>query len=172
MSLIKRLFGLHPNPREKLRPLWHRCVIVSRETRWYADLGVADTVPGRFDMITLILSLVLLRMEQEPETIPDSTLLTELFVDDMDGQLRETGVGDVVVGKHMGKLMASLGGRLGALREALAQDSDAGLKDALARNVTLNANTDAAPLAAAVREFYTHLTALPQAEIRAGHISQ
>jgi cytochrome b pre-mRNA-processing protein 3 len=47
-------------------------------------------------------------------------LLTELFVEDMDGQLRESGVGDVVVGKHIGKLMAVLGGRLGALRAALA----------------------------------------------------
>lgn len=172
MSLLKRLFGLRPNPREQLRPLWHRCVIVSREPRWYADLGVADTVPGRFDMITLILSLVLLRMEKDPESIPDSTLLTELFVDDMDGQLRETGVGDVVVGKHMGKLMASLGGRLGALRDALAQEDDEGLKDALSRNITLNANADAGPLAAAIREFYNHLIALPQAEIRQGHISQ
>lgn len=172
MSLLKRLFGLRPNPREQLRPLWHRCVIVSREPRWYADLGVADTVPGRFDMITLILSLVLLRMEKDPESIPDSTLLTELFVDDMDGQLRETGVGDVVVGKHMGKLMASLGGRLGALRDALAQDDDEGLKEALSRNITLNANADAGPLAAAIREFYNHLIALPQAEIRQGHISQ
>lgn len=172
MSLLKRLFGLRPNPREQLRPLWHRCVIVSREPRWYADLGVADTVPGRFDMITLILSLVLLRMEKDPESIPDSTLLTELFVDDMDGQLRETGVGDVVVGKHMGKLMASLGGRLGALRDALAQDDDEGLKEALSRNITLNENTDAGPLAAAIREFYNHLIALPQAEIRQGNISQ
>lgn len=172
MSLFKRLFGLSPNPREALRPLWHRCVIISREPHWYADLGVADTVPGRFDMITLVLSLVLLRMEHDPQSIPDSTLLTELFVHDMDGQLRETGVGDVVVGKHMGKLMASLGGRIGALRAALADTDDAALADALARNITLNDGADAVPLAGAVRSLYNQFTALPQAEIRAGHISQ
>ena len=45
-----------------------------------------------------------------------SALLTEWFVEEMDGQLREQGVGDVVVGKHVGRLMATLGGRIGALR--------------------------------------------------------
>ena len=67
-------------------------------------------------------------------------LLTELFVTDMDAQLRESGVGDVVVGKHIGRLMGALGGRLGALREALAVDrpaGDAALEKALARNITL-----------------------------------
>ena len=79
---------------------------------------MADTVQGRFDMITLVLSMVLLRMEREEALRPSSTWLTELFVADMDGQLRETGMDDPTLGKEMGKPVSVLGGRLGALREA------------------------------------------------------
>jgi cytochrome b pre-mRNA-processing protein 3 len=64
-----------------------------------------------------------------------SVRLTELFVTDMDGQLRESGVGDLVVGKHIGRLMSVLGGRLGAYRAALAGQEDLGA--ALERNLTL-----------------------------------
>src|SRR3546814_8889050 len=45
---------------------------------------------------------------------------SDLFVEDMEGQLREIGINDVVVGKRMGGLMSALGGRLGAIRAALA----------------------------------------------------
>lgn len=118
MNLIKNLFRRQPDPTAALRPLWHRVVALSRDPDWYARCGVADTVQGRFDMITLVLAMVLLRMEREEALRPSSTWLTELFVADMDGQLRETGMGDPTLGKEMGKLVSVLGGRLGALREA------------------------------------------------------
>ena len=137
MSFLARLFRLRwPDPREALRPLWHRVVELSREPALYRDDGVADTVAGRFDMIAAVLALVLLRLERDRRWRARAALLTELFVADMDGQLRETGVGDMVVGKQVGKLMSVLGGRLGALREALAQSGRrAALEAALARNV-------------------------------------
>src|SRR4051812_44073201 len=81
---------LGPDPREALRPLWHAIVERSRDPMWYREGGVPDTVPGRFDMIAAILALVLLRLEPEPGTAREQVLLTELFVEDMDGQLRET----------------------------------------------------------------------------------
>jgi cytochrome b pre-mRNA-processing protein 3 len=136
-SLGSRLFRSRPDPRESLRPLWHTIVARSRYPEWYREAGVADTVTGRFDMITAILSLVLLRLEREPERAVQSALLIELFVEDMDGQLRESGVGDVVVGKHVGRLVSSLGGRLGAFREATASGEASLWMQAVDRNVTL-----------------------------------
>jgi len=133
MSLLARLLGQTRDDRDAARPLWHRVVEIAREKEWYATCGVADSVPGRFDMITLVLSLVLLRMEREEALIQPSVWLTELFVDDMDGQLRESGVGDLVVGKHIGKLMGTLGGRLGAYREGLEAGEEV-FAAALARN--------------------------------------
>ena len=96
--------------------------------------GVADSVDGRFEMVCAVLALVLIRMEALGEAAnAPSSLLTEVFVEDMDGQLREFGVGDVVVGKHIGKMMGALGGKLGAYRAALAGDEALG--DALTRNL-------------------------------------
>jgi cytochrome b pre-mRNA-processing protein 3 len=135
VSVLARFFAPRNDPRESLRPLWHAVVARSRDPAWYRDGGVADTVAGRFDMITAILALVLLRLERDPETAGEQALLTELFVEDMDGQLRESGIGDLVVGKHVGRLVSALGGRLGAFRAA--PDNDTAWREALARNVSL-----------------------------------
>ena len=70
MNLLSRLFRSTPDPREALRPLWHRVVEISREPQWYTDCDVADSVAGRFDMITAVLALVLLRLEREEECRP------------------------------------------------------------------------------------------------------
>ncbi len=168
MSFLSRLLGRGQDPRDELRALWHGTVATSREPEWYADCGVADTVQGRFDMIALVMSLVMLRMENSPTLAPKTALLTELFVADMDRQLRDTGVGDLMVGKNMGKLVASLGGRLGALREAFG-DSDAALALILQRNVTL-VDEDKKPFALAVRVRALHnsLSAVDDASLLEG----
>ena len=170
VNLISRLLRT-TDPRAALRPLWHRTVEISREPEWYATCGVADTVPGRFDMVTAVLSLVLLRLEQA-RCGAETALLTELFVEDMDGQLRESGVGDVVVGKHVGKLMATLGGRLGAYRAALADDDDGALAEAVRRNVTVNEGVGPEPLAMPLRELADRLAATEADELLAGRIER
>ena len=169
VNLISRLLRT-TDPRAALRPLWHRTVEISREPEWYATCGVADTVPGRFDMVTTVLSLVLLRLEQA-RCGAETALLTELFVEDMDSQLRESGVGDVVVGKHVGKLMATLGGRLGAYRAALADD-DGALAEAVRRNVTVNEGVGPEPLATRLRDLADRLAATEADELLAGRIER
>ena len=170
MSFFSRLLGPRRDPREELRPLWHRVVEISREPHWYARAGVADSVAGRFDMISVVLALVLLRMENDPDLAPRSALLTELFVEDMDGQLRETGVGDLMVGKHIGKLMSVLGGRLGALRKGLADDHETPLAAALERNITLGERADPQALAQDVRTLARMLAHTPSPDILEGRI--
>lgn len=154
-----------------MRPLWHRTVEIAREPQWYAQCGVADTVPGRFDAITLVLALVLLRLEKHEALIAPSVRLTELFVDDMDGQLRESGVGDLVVGKRMGKLMGVLGGRLGALREALPQ-GEAVLAEVIARNVSLVEGADPLIATRAALALATTLDATADEDLLAGRIAR
>src|SRR4051812_738571 len=119
MGVWRRLFG-HAE-RENLAPLYQAVVAEARRTAWYREGRVPDTLDGRFDMVSAVLSLLLLRLEGEGEGArAASAHLTELFVEDMDGQLRERGIGDIVVGKHIGRMMGALGGRLGALREAFS----------------------------------------------------
>ncbi len=171
MSLLSRLFGQTQDDRAVARPLWHKVVEIAREPEWYRDCGIADSVAGRFDTITLILSLVLLRMEREEELIEPSVRLTELFVEDMDGQLRESGVGDLMVGKHVGKLMSTLGGRLGAYRDAL-EAGEAAMAEAVARNVTLNANADPLSAAQRARAFAAGLALVPAHRILGAEIGK
>jgi cytochrome b pre-mRNA-processing protein 3 len=172
MPILSRLFAPRRDPREALRALWHRVVEISREPEWYAECGVADTVGGRFDMITAVLALVLLRLERDGDCASESALLAELFVEDMDGQLRESGVGDLVVGKHIGKLMGSLGGRLGAYRAALAQPANNALAEAVRRNVSLLEGASPDALAARLRALAAQLDAMPAADILVGAIER
>ncbi len=133
MNLFKRLFA-RDDDRASVRPLYAAIAAQARQPHWYVEGEVPDTVDGRFEMVTVILALVLIRLDAigDAGAIP-AALLAEVFVEDMDGQLRQLGMGDVVVGKHIGKMMSALGGRLGAYRAGLA--GDAPIDEALVRNL-------------------------------------
>lgn len=171
MSLLQRLFAPKPDPREALRPLWNAVVAEGRRPAWYERAGVADTVSGRFDMITAVLALVLLRMERSEPLAAASAYLTELFVHDMDGQLRELGIGDIVVGKHVGKLMGAAGGRIEAYRTGLAGDHVA-LAEAVRRNLTFGEGADPGWLAAELRSFAARLARTSDEALVQGRIAQ
>ena len=171
MALLERLLGRKPAEIE-LRPLWHRVVEIARELHWYATGGIADSLPGRFDAITIVLSLVLLRMEASEPVRGHTARLTELFVADMDGQLRQSGVGDVVMGKHMGRLMSALGGRIDAFRAGLAGPDDAVLVAAVERNITLIEGADSAAVAQAMRVLAATLAQTNDAALLAGTIAR
>lgn len=151
MSFLSRLLGTAPDPRESVRPLWHRVIELARDPAYYTECGVADSIAGRFDLITAVLSTVMVRIEAS-EMRAESALLAELFVEDMDGQLREFGVNDVVVGKRIGKLMSVLGGRLGAYRSALNATDMTKLTSTVERNITFVEDADEAASAAEVAD--------------------
>ena len=171
--LLRPLRDSRANSREALRPLWHRIVGTSRAERWYREGGVADTVAGRFDMIATLLALVLLRLERAGAPPEPGVHLTELFVADMDRQLRESGLGDLVVGKQIGKLVSVLGGRLGAYRTALADEADqSALTAAVERNLTLAEGAEPVAPATMLREWNARLEALSPDTILAGELPQ
>ncbi|OYY73200.1 ubiquinol-cytochrome C chaperone family protein [Sphingomonas sp. 28-63-12] len=130
MGLIDRLFGA--SRPAATAPLYTAILAEGRAPHWYLAGAVPDTMDGRFDMIAAILALVLLRLEDDPASAAASAELTEQFIEDMDGQLRESGIGDVGIGKYVGQMMSMLGGRLGAYRAALASGE---LAPALRRNL-------------------------------------
>lgn len=154
LARIKGLF-VRDAGRGALLPLYQAAVAEAREPYWYLDGAVPDTLDGRFDMVGAIVTLVLIRLDAagEPGKHP-SVMLTEIFIDDMDGQLREIGIGDIVVGKHIGRMLSALGGRLEAYGAALRGDGDLG--DALIRNIYRGE----APQAPALAAVATRLQAL------------
>ncbi|GAA4647624.1 hypothetical protein GCM10023115_55860 [Pontixanthobacter gangjinensis] len=169
MSFLSRLFGTAPDPKEALRPLYSGVIRTARDPAWFRECGAADTVDGRFEMITNVTAMVMLRMEANPELLPSSARLTELFVEDMDGQLRETGLGDPTLGKKMGKMMEALGGRIGAYRDALTEGPGA-MKDAVERNVTLADGTSPDAMAARLVNLHGALAALSDEQLLNGDL--
>lgn len=159
MSFLSKLLGTAPDPREKVRALWYKIVELARDPSWYADCMVADEVDGRFDMITAVLSTVAVRLEAA-SMHSESALVCEFFVEDMDGQLREFGINDVVVGKHVGRLMSVLGGRMGAYRPALLEGDHAKLEAAVERNVSFADDGSATCVAAKLRALHEHLASI------------
>jgi cytochrome b pre-mRNA-processing protein 3 len=131
---------------------------------------VPDTLEGRFDMLATLLALALIRLESEGDGAKaESVALTEIFIDDMDGTLRQIGIGDFVVGKHVGKLMGLLGGRLGALRGALAGGE--GLEPVVKRNVFRDGRASDAQLAwvaERIRRLHERLAATGMEPLLAG----
>ena len=170
MSFFSRLFGARPDPKEALRPLWRAIVAEARNPEWYRRCGAPDTLEGRFDMVVNIAALVMLRLERNERLLPASARLTELFVEDMDGQMREEGIGDPTLGKKMGRLMEAMGGRVAAYRDALVLGSR-DTAEAVARNVRLRDGADAAPMAARLAQLHAAHCARSDEAILAGEIA-
>jgi cytochrome b pre-mRNA-processing protein 3 len=172
VGVWRRLFGRRARD-GALAPLYAAIVAIARAPRWYATAGVADTLDGRFDMVAGVLALVLMRLEAAGDAGREpAARLAELFVDDMDGQLRQQGIGDIVVGRHIGRMMAALGGRIAAWREGLAPGGD--LAGALARNVHRDPAAPAAAQAVLetdMRALASRLLALPLDDVLAGRIA-
>lgn len=149
--------------------LYRRVVVLARSPDWYQRGAVPDTLDGRFDVVALITALVLRRLEAEDDRqFPVD--LTERFIADMDGSLRQMGIGDPTVGKQVGHMVSALGGRLGAYRAGLA--GEAPLAEALERNLYRGA-TDADALAwseAEVRALAARIDKTPLAALKEGRL--
>ncbi|WP_185829121.1 ubiquinol-cytochrome C chaperone family protein [Sphingomonas ginkgonis] len=116
-----RLFKSEPNV---ARPLYNAVVERAREPDWYRDLGVPDTIDGRFAMLATIQALTTLRLEQgEDEARRSSVALTECFIENMDVEMRQLGISDPGISKKVGKLVGSLGNRVGEWRRVAAGEA-------------------------------------------------
>ena len=164
--ILKRLFRRTPTSE---RSCYEAIVAAARHPTFYADWGVADTLDGRFDMISLHAFLVLDRLKGVEAGFRQS-LVDELFAD-MDRSLREMGVGDLSVGKKVRKMAEVFYGRVAAYDQALAGD-EAALDAAIARNIFPDGHDGAGPklLASYVRGQRAHLGAQDTGVIARGSV--
>lgn len=165
MTFFKRIFGQRVD-NSALVPLYNAIVTDARQPHWYVDGAVPDTLDGRFDMVSGVLALALLRLEAagDPGREP-AARLTEIFITDMDGQLRQSGIGDLVVGKHIGRMMSQLGGRLSAYRDGLGEGGD--LAGPLDRNLYRGAEVPAEARAHVERAFRDRVARLAARDVQA-----
>lgn len=135
MIMLQNLFRTRPRERLGL-PLYELAVRQAREPGFYTRLGVADRIDARFELYTLHVLLLVMRLRDEGERGAQAGQdLFDTYVSALDHALRELGVGDISVGKKMRKLGEALYGRMTAY-EAPLRDGDAmALSAGLARNI-------------------------------------
>lgn len=133
--MFKTLFKRQTQDRH-VQALYALAVDQARQPDFYTRLGVADRIDARFELYTLHVLLLFVRLKQGGERGADlSQKLFDAYVSALDNVLRELGVGDVSVGKKMRKLGEALYGRMSAYEKALRAGDHEGLQASIARNV-------------------------------------
>jgi cytochrome b pre-mRNA-processing protein 3 len=169
--MILNLFRKNPAA-DAVYAVYTAIVAQSRQPVFYADWGVPDTVTGRFDMISLHLSLVFRRLRVEKQAGHEfSQALFDLFFKDMDRSLREMGAGDMAVPKKVRKMSEIFYGLMTTLNEAMDRNDRPGVEAVLRRNVYGEA--DSAHLSDLVAYLFTQYDKLaeqPLADIAGGRL--
>ena len=115
-------FKRKPRPEEEAAArLYERVVAQARRPVFYATYGVPDTVNGRFEMIILHGFLVMHRLgntEDEYAKAVSQALFDRMFRD-MDRSLREMGISDLSVPKHMKRAISRFYARAYAYEEGV-----------------------------------------------------
>ena len=137
----------------------------ARAPHWYIEGEVPDTVDGRFAMLTTIGALVLLRLEREQDA-EASVALTERFVEAMEAEHREMGMGDPKLGRTVRKLVGSLSRRVELWRngtwDEATRESVYGLSDPSTQALTHTAG--------ALKSFWRELDRAPSDALAEGRI--
>jgi cytochrome b pre-mRNA-processing protein 3 len=129
--------------RGTIEAIYGMIVTQAREPLFYRDLAVPDTVNGRFDLLVLHLWMVLRRMRPMADGTALCQALFDRFCDDMDGNLREMGVGDLTVPKRMQAFGEAFYGRSAAYDLALTEGGEP-LAQALCKNILNGEHLDKA----------------------------
>jgi cytochrome b pre-mRNA-processing protein 3 len=144
---------------------------VTAETRrrsWYVEGDIPDTLDGRFAVLATIAALVLVRLEREGEAGNDASVaLTERFIQVMESEHRELGLGDPTLGKTVRKLVGMLARRTELWRGG-KRDWIEATKESLYKSEVDDALQQSA---AALRDLARRLDATPLVELEQGKIA-
>jgi cytochrome b pre-mRNA-processing protein 3 len=116
--------------------LYRQAVAQARRPEFYTALGAPDEIDARFELYTLHVLLLVLRLRDEGDRgVEAAQALFDAYVSALDNALRELGVGDLSMSKKMRRLAEQLYGRMTAYEPLLRADDADGLAAALRRNL-------------------------------------
>lgn len=122
---------------------------VVREPYFYTDLGVPDTVMGRFELLAAVMILYFRRTRDASEGGQQiAQYIVDAFFQDIDHSIRELGIGDQGVPKRMKRFASMFYGRLKSYAEALDAKDTPALAQALSRNIFASVQDSGADLSA------------------------
>ena len=116
--------------------LYGAAVAAARVPAFYAEMGVPDTLDGRFDLVGLHVAVLIRALRHLPAPGPAlAQAVFDAMFSDMDINLRELGVSDLAVGRRVRAMWEAFHGRAQAYEAALDAGDHAMLAAALGRNV-------------------------------------
>lgn len=140
--------------------LYQAAVTQSRDPLFYTDLGVADTLDGRFDLVTLHVFLIMNRLSALGA---DGKALSQALFDhmftNMDLTLRQIGIGDMGIPKHMKRMMRAFNGRVHNYHTALNGTDKQELELAVSRNIYRHTDGEIPAAAAYMVEYISRQSA-------------
>ena len=156
-----KLKHLFKNTKPAPRPLYGAIVAAARQPELYTEGGVADNPERRLSLLIIYLCLAVDRLQ--PVRPEEAQHLVDMFVADIEGNLREMGVSDVAIPRHMRDVEARYVNMLRDLRSALP---DAVRLRTLLSDVLVPENAEV--VLNIVMQASTRLAALPPERILAG----
>lgn len=134
--MFSRIFPRVRREMDSAAPLYGAIVAQARSTALYAEIGVPDDVGGRFEMVVLHAILLIRRLEMGGEAARAAgQRVFDHFCSDMDNSLREMGIGDLSVPKHMRRVGEAYFGRMTAYQAGLSGNDASALAEAIERTV-------------------------------------
>ena len=95
----------------------------ARQPHWYVQGQIPDTLDGRFAVLATVAALATVRLERGGEAARmEAVALAERFVEAMDVEHRELGIGDPALGRKVRKLVGALARRVDLWRDAIDND--------------------------------------------------
>lgn len=128
-------FGAERLEKQHSDILYNHIVASARNPMLYGDTAAPDTANGRFELIMLHIFLVFRRLQDPDQKIQSIKQKTfDRFLEDMDVNLREIGVGPDGVPKRIQKMLENFYGRAAAYQDAIESNDVAQITEVVARN--------------------------------------
>ena len=106
----------------------------ARQPHWYVEGQIPDSIDGRFAVLSTIVALATVRLERGGDAAAAASVaLAERFIEAMDAEHRQLGIGDPTLGKTVRKLVGALSRRVALWR--LAIESSQGWGDAVSSSL-------------------------------------
>ena len=142
--MFLRIFRRNPEKR-RAQALYAEMVARARQPALYKEMGVPDTFDGRFEMIVMHVAVFITALRAKADETTDKSTqkqieniaqgLFDAMFKDMDLSIREMGVGDLGVPKHMRRMMTGFNGRLHQYAAAFDDGGRDAMATAIRRNV-------------------------------------
>ncbi|MGB0749286.1 MAG: ubiquinol-cytochrome C chaperone family protein [Magnetospiraceae bacterium] len=137
MRILFQLFGFRDKAlQEPAQALYAAAVTQARQEPFYTVVGVPDTLEARIELVMCHVHLILRRLKREGAACATLSqyVFDEMF-QDLDRNLRASGVSDIKIGRKMKKLGRAFFGRIAAYDSGLDSADAVVLADAIDRNI-------------------------------------